>query len=67
MTGAYRVLMEKHEEKNLLGTPTRRWEDNIKMEVKDVGRDDLDCILEASRGWKKVPRFCEHSTELYVP
>jgi len=35
----YRVLMEKPEEKRPLGRPRRRWEDNIKMDLRkwDVG------------------------------
>ena len=33
----YRVLMEKREGKRPLGTPRHRWEDNIKMDVKQVG------------------------------
>jgi hypothetical protein len=33
----YRVLMEKPEGKRPLGRQRRRWEDNIKMEVQEVG------------------------------
>jgi len=33
----YRVLMGKPEEKRLLGRPRRRWEDNIKMDIEEVG------------------------------
>jgi len=35
--GVYRVLMGKHEGKRLLGRPRRRWEDNIKMDLQEVG------------------------------
>jgi hypothetical protein len=35
--GVYRVLVGKPEEKRSLGNPRRRWEDNIKMDVKEVG------------------------------
>jgi hypothetical protein len=35
-TGVYRVLMGKYEGKRPLGIPTRRWEDNIKMDVVTV-------------------------------
>jgi len=34
--GEYRILMGKPEEKKPLGTPKRRWEDNIKMELQEV-------------------------------
>jgi len=33
----YRVLMGKPEEKRQLGSPRRRWEDNIKMDLQEVG------------------------------
>jgi hypothetical protein len=35
--GVNRVLVEKPEEKRLLGKPRRRWEDNIKMDLQEVG------------------------------
>ena len=35
--GVYRVLVGKPEGKRPLGTPSRRWEDNIKMNLQDVG------------------------------
>ena len=33
------VLMEKPDGKRSLGRPRRRWEDNIKMDREEVGRD----------------------------
>jgi hypothetical protein len=35
--GAYRVSVGKPEGKISLGRPRRRWEDNIKMDLKEVG------------------------------
>ena len=35
--GVYRVLVEKPEGKRPLGRPRRRWEDNIKMDLQEVG------------------------------
>jgi hypothetical protein len=35
--GVYRVLVEKPEKKRPLGRPRRRWEDNIKMYLQEVG------------------------------
>jgi len=35
--GIYRVLVGKHEGKRTLGRPKRRWEDNIKMDLQEVG------------------------------
>jgi len=36
-TAVYRVLMGKTEGKRPLGRPRRRWEDNIKMGLQEVG------------------------------
>ena len=36
--GVYRVLVGKPEGKRPLGRPRRRWEDNIKMDLEEVGR-----------------------------
>jgi len=35
-TGAYRVLMGRHEGKRLLVRSRRRWEDNIKKDLQEV-------------------------------
>ena len=35
--GVYRVLVVKPEGKRPLGRPRRRWEDNIKMDLQEVG------------------------------
>ena len=42
--GAHRVLVGKPERKRLLGRPRRRWEDNIKMAVKEVACGGMDWI-----------------------
>jgi len=42
--GVYRVLVGKPEGKRPLGTPRRRWEDNIKMDVQEVGCGGMDWI-----------------------
>ena len=36
---AYRVLVERSVGKRPLGKPKRRWEDNIKMDLNEVGCD----------------------------
>ncbi|KAJ4436792.1 hypothetical protein ANN_16924 [Periplaneta americana] len=41
---AYRVLVGRPEGKRPLGRPRRRWEDNIKMDLGEVGYDDRDWI-----------------------
>jgi hypothetical protein len=35
--GAYRVLVGRSEGKRPLGRPRRRWEDNIKMDLTEIG------------------------------
>jgi len=40
----YRVLVGSPEGKRPLGTPRRRWEDNIKMDLQEVGCGDMDWI-----------------------
>jgi hypothetical protein len=41
---AYRILMEKPEEKTTLGRPRCRWEDNIKMGLREIGWGGMDWI-----------------------
>jgi hypothetical protein len=40
----YRVLIGKPEGKRLLGRPRRRWEDNIRMDLQEVGYGGMDWI-----------------------
>jgi hypothetical protein len=37
--GVHRVLVVKPEGKRTMGRPRRRWEDNIKMDLQEVGGD----------------------------
>ena len=46
-SNAYRLLVGKPESKRLLGRPRRRWEDNIKMDLREVGCDPRDWITLA--------------------
>jgi hypothetical protein len=43
---AYRMLVGKPEGKRPLGRPrcTRRWVDNIKMDLREIGLDGVDWI-----------------------
>ena len=52
-----RVLVGKPEEKRLLGRPRRRWEDNIKMDLKEVGRgfgDWMELAQDRDSWWVLV-------------
>jgi hypothetical protein len=42
--GVYRVLAGKPEVKSPLRRPKRRWEDNIKMDLQEVGRGCVEWI-----------------------
>ena len=42
--GVYRVLVGKREEKRPLVRPRLRWEDNIKMDLQEVGCGGMDWI-----------------------
>ena len=44
----HRVLVGKPEGKRLLGRPRCRWEDNIKMDLQEVGCGDVDWIRAGS-------------------
>jgi hypothetical protein len=39
---AYRILVGKAEGKRSLGRPRRRWEDNIKMDYREIGWRGMD-------------------------
>jgi hypothetical protein len=41
---AYRILVGQSEGKRPLGRPGRRWVDNIKIYLSQIGRDGMDWI-----------------------
>jgi hypothetical protein len=44
---AYRILVGNPEGKRALGRPRRRWVDNIKMDLREIGWDGMDWIYLA--------------------
>jgi hypothetical protein len=59
--GVYRVLVGRTEGKRPLGKPRRRWEDNIKMDIREIeidGGTGFSWLGIGSRGG-----FCEHGNE----
>jgi hypothetical protein len=42
--GVYRVLVGRPEGKRPLGRPRRRWEDNIKMDLRETEIDEANWI-----------------------
>ena len=54
--GVHRVLVGKPEGKRPLGRPGRRWEDNIKMDLQEVGggcEDWMESAQERDR-WREL-------------
>jgi hypothetical protein len=39
---AYRILVGKPEGRRQLGRPRRRWVDNIKMDLREIGWNGID-------------------------
>ena len=55
--GIYRILVGKPEGKRPLGRASRKWEDNIKMDLQEVGCGGMDWIEVAqdrNRWWALV-------------
>jgi hypothetical protein len=42
--GVYTILVGKHEGKRPMGRPRRRWEDNIRVDLQEVGCGGMDWI-----------------------
>jgi hypothetical protein len=42
--GVYRVFVGRSEGKRPLGRPRRRWEDNIKMDLREIGNEGANWI-----------------------
>ena len=54
--GVHKVLVGRPEGKRPLGRPRRRWEDNIKMDLQEVGRGGGDCmeLVQDRDRWRTV-------------
>jgi len=54
--GVHRVLVEKPEVKRPLGRPRRRWEDNIKTDLQEVGggRGDWMKLAQDRDRWRAL-------------
>ena len=48
--GVHRVLVGKPEGKRPLGRPRRRWEDNIKMDLQEVGGG----VVRTGWSWPRI-------------
>jgi hypothetical protein len=54
--GAYNILVGRPEWRRPLGRPRRTWEDNIKMDLREIGFGDVDWIHGAqdSDRWRAL-------------
>jgi hypothetical protein len=53
---AYRLLVGKPDGKKPLGRPRRRWMDNIRMNLGEVGWGDVDwiCLTKVRNRWRAL-------------
>jgi hypothetical protein len=53
---AYRLLVGKSEGKKPLGIPRRRWVDNIRMDLGEVGWGDVHwiCLAKDRNRWRAL-------------
>jgi hypothetical protein len=59
--GVYRILVGRPEGKRPLGRPRRRWEDKIKMGLREIGIDGANYL--AGSGYGPMAGFCELGNE----
>jgi ribosome biogenesis protein Nip4 len=54
--GAYNILVGKSEGRRPLERPKRGWEDNIKMDLEEIGFGDVDWIYLVQDGdrWRAL-------------
>jgi hypothetical protein len=64
--GVYRVLMGKPEGRRPLGRPRRRWEDNVRMDLREVGCGCVDW-MELAQGRDKWRVLVSEVMNLWVP
>jgi hypothetical protein len=61
--GVYRVLVGRPEGKRPLGRPRGRWEDNVKMDLREIGIDGVNWIQLAQdrvQWWAFVNMVMNH-------
>ena len=62
--GVHRVLVGKPEGKRPLGRPRHRWEDNIKMDLQEVGCGDWMELAQDRDTWRALVSMVRN---LWVP
>jgi hypothetical protein len=64
--GVYRVLVGRPEGKRPLGRPRHRWEDNIKLDLREIGIDGVD-LIQLAQGSVQWWAFVNTLMNLQVP
>ena len=64
--GAHKALVRNPEGKRPLGRPRRRWEDNIKMDLREVGRGCGDW-MELAQDRDRWQAFVSTVMNFWVP
>jgi hypothetical protein len=62
----YRVLMGKPKGKRPLGRPSRRWEDGIRMDLREIGWGRGCTVDSVGSGQEPVEGSCEYWISLRV-
>ena len=62
----YRILVGKRDGRRPLWRPRRRWDDNIKMDLREVGRGCGDC-MELAQDRDRWRALLNAATNLRVP
>jgi hypothetical protein len=63
---AYRILVGMPEGKRSLGRPRRRWVDNIKIDLREIGWDGMDWI-DLARNRDQLRALVNTVMNLLVP
>ena len=64
--GGYRVLVGRSEGRKPLGRPRSRWENNINMVLREVGREGMDWI-DLAEDWVWLRALVNAVISLRVP
>jgi hypothetical protein len=62
----HRILVRKPEGKGPLGRPRRRWVDNIKMDLREIGWDGMD-VMDMAQDWDQWRALVNTVLNLRVP
>jgi ribosome biogenesis protein Nip4 len=65
---AYTFFIGKPEKKRLLGRPRRRWEDNIRMDLREIGWEVVDWIhlAQYKEQWRAVVNMVMNLRNYFV-